>query len=543
MSFVPFSQMNFPEYIIVGSGCTGAMAAQTLVEAGKEVLLIDGGITDDHYQKLQPGADFLKLRKTDPQQHRYFLGDKFESLPDDELGTGAQLTPARQFLIRDVNKFLPAESENFSPMESLALGGLGGGWGLGCCVFSENEMKLAGLSPEKMNPAYQVIADRIGINSEQDDARKFTAAHLERMQPPPPPDLTAKKLLSKYSGKKSPLNEKGFFLGRPALALLTEEKNGRKPAALHDMDFYDDKERAAYRPAYTIEELKKKNNFGYAGGWLVTSFSEEGETVSVHAMQLGSKARKTFSCKKLILSPGVLGTARIVLRSLKGGEEKKLPLLCNPYTYIPCVVPARLGKSTNERASGFAQLSLFHDADGKETDIAMASLYSYRSLLLFRLLRETPLNFRDGRIFMQHLLPALLIAGIHHPEKYKAGNYLQLIKDPDTITGDHLHVQYEKAGARDDIRSREKKYTAALRKLGAYAIKKVRPENGASIHYAGVLPFSIAEKDFTLSPGGKLHGAKNVFVADGSGFTFLPAKGLTLSLMANAHLVAVNAMQ
>jgi hypothetical protein len=531
------------EYIIVGSGCTGAMAAQTLVEAGKNVLMIDGGITDDHYNKLQPAADFVQLRKTDKEQHRYFLGDKFESLPDDELGTGAQLTPARQFLIDHVDKLLPTEAENFSAMESLALGGLGGGWGLGCCVFSANEMKLAGLSPEKMNPAYQVIADRIGINSENDDARKFTAAHLERMQTPPPPDLTAQQLLNNYHSKKNSLNKNGFFLGRPALALLTAEKNGRKPAALHDMDFYDDKERAAYRPAYTIEELKKKNNFTYEGGWLVVSFSEGNDAVQVHAIHIDSRAKKTFSCKKLILSPGVLGTARIALRSLKNGAEQKLPLLCNPYTYIPCIVPSRLGKKTNEKTSGFAQLSLFHDADGKETDIAMASLYSYRSLLLFRLLRETPLNFRDGRIFMRHLLPALLIAGIHHPEKSREGNYVQLQKDNDSVTGDHLFLQYENKNDRADVRSREKKYTAALRKLGAYALKKVRPENGASIHYAGVLPFSEAEKEFTLSPEGKLHGTKNIFVADGSGFTFLPAKGLTLSLMANAHCVAENAMK
>jgi hypothetical protein len=40
-----------------------------------------------------------------------------------------------------------------------------------------------------------------------------------------------------------------------------------------------------------------------------------------------------------------------------------------------------------------------------------------------------------------------------------------------------------------------------------------------------------------------LGGTKNVFVADGSGFKYLPAKGLTLTLMANAHLVALNSLK
>jgi hypothetical protein len=532
--------MEIIDFIVVGSGCTGAMAAQTLAEAGCEVMIIDGGIRDEQYEKIQPQENFSELRKTDPEQHRYFLGDKFESLPDDELGTGAQLTPARQYLIQHADKFLPLDKENFNPMESLALGGLGGAWGLGCCVFSENELMLAGLPVKKMNSAYQVIADRIGINSENDDARKFTAAHLQQTQPAPPLDPTAETILKKYISKKSKLNQNGFFLGRPALALLTKEKNGRKPTALRDMDFYDDKEKAAYRPAFTIDELRKRSNVHYEGGWMVLSFSEEENIVHVHALHLVTNEKKTFSCKKLILAPGVLGTARIVLRSLKNGAEKKLPVLCNPYTYIPCIVPSRLGKKMPEQNSGFAQLSLFHDTDGKQTDIAMASIYTYRSLMLFRLLRETPLNFKDGRIFMQHLLPALIIAGIHHPEKYAETNYICLKKDASSPTGDRLHVQYEKMNGREEIISREKKYTKALKKIGAFPLKKVRPENGASIHYAGVLPFSESEKEFTISPSGKLHGAKNVFIADGSGFKFLPAKGLTLSLMANAHLVAEN---
>ncbi len=533
--------MHIVDFIVVGTGCTGAMAAQTLAEAGEQVLIIDGGIQDEHYNKLQPQENFSHLRKTDASQHRYLLGDKFESLPDDELGTGAQLTPARQFLIRNTETFLPLEGENFSPMESLALGGLGGGWGLGCCVFSENEITLAGLPVDAMNSAYQVIADRIGINSADDDAKKFTSAHIQHTQPAPPLDPTAEALLKKYNSRKNTLNEKGFFLGRPALALLTEEKNNRKPTALRDMDFYDDKEQAAYRPSITIAELRKKPNVSYEGGWMVISFSEENNLVHVHALHLETKEKKTFYCKKLILAPGVLGTARIVLRSAANGAEKKLPLLCNPYTYIPCIVPSRLGKKMPENNSGFAQLSIFHDVDGKQTDIAMASIYTYRSLMLFRLMRETPLNFKDGRIFMQHILPALIIAGIHHPEKYSANQFLELKKDAASPTGDQLHVNYEKMGLREEISAREKKYVSVLRKLGAYALKKVRPENGASIHYAGVLPFSETEKEFTLSPNGKLHGTKNVFVADGSGFKFLPAKGLTLSLMANAHLVAERA--
>lgn len=527
------------DYIVVGSGCTGAMAAQTLADAGENILLLDGGIHDEHYKGIQPEKNFTELRRQDAEQHRYLLGDRFESLPD-EFGTGAQLTPARHYLIREVEKYLPLVSEQFEPMESLALGGLGGGWGLGCCVFSENELQLAGLPVPEMREAYQVVGDRIGICSAEDDARRFTAAHIRNTQAPPPLDPLASVLAKRYEAKKKSLNQNGFFLGRPALALLTEAKNDRRPLSLRDMDFYDDIEKSAWRAWMTIETIRKKPNVQFEGGWLVTRFSEEENIVRVHALRIGTGEEKIFSCRRLVLAPGVLGTARIVLRSLPGGEQQKLPFLCNPYTYVPCIVPSRLGKAVPEKNFGFAQLSLFHDADGSEKNIAMASIYSYRSLLLFRLIRETPLNFRDGRIFMQHVVPSILIAGIHHPESARNTQQVWIGKNSARPSGDELHVQYSRGEADREVDAREAKYKSTLRRLGAWALKTVRPPIGASIHYAGALPFSDTELPFTLSSQGKLHGTNHVYVADGSGFRFLPAKGLTLSLMANAHLVAKN---
>jgi choline dehydrogenase-like flavoprotein len=69
------------------------------------------------------------------------------------------------------------------------------------------------------------------------------------------------------------------------------------------------------------------------------------------------------------------------------------------------------------------------------------------------------------------------------------------------------------------------------------------PGHGSSIHYAGTLPFSDMEKPYTLSPDGRVWGTNKIFVADGSGFAYLPAKGLTLSLMANAHRVAAGVLK
>lgn len=530
--------MELHDFILVGSGCTGAMAAQTLLEQGAKVLVLDGGMRDTHYDRITPAENFTTLRQNDPEQHRYLLGEHFESLPDGEVKTGEQLAPGRKYLIEGVEKFLAMQSETFFPMESLAYGGLGGGWGLGCCVFSDNELQQAGLPVAQMKTAYQVVADRIGISGTADDAQPYTFAHLQDIQPSVKLHPVTEHLLRRYNNRRDTLKANGFHLGRPALALLTQDKNERKAIAYRDMEFYDDKGCSAWRAWMTMDELKKNPRLQYIGNSLVLKFSEEADVVAVDVLDLQTKEIKTYHTRKLLLSPGPLGTARIVLRSF-GKEKQQLPLLCNPYTYLPCVVPAHVGRAVPPELCGMAQLSLFYDADGTNSNVAMASLYTYRSLLLFRLIREVPLGFNEGRRLMQYLQSGILIAGIHHPEKPGADKLLRLDADANTPTGDRLFAGYKlSADEKQKQLQTEKAYIRALRKTGAYALKKVDPGMGSSIHYAGVLPFSETEKTFALDPSGRLHGTKNVYVSDGSGFTYLPAKGLTLSLMAHAHVVA-----
>ncbi len=535
--------MDVADFLIVGSGCTGAMAAETLASSGSSVVLIDGGIDDKGAGEKIPHVPYHQLRRNDESQHEFLLGKKFESIPSGKTGTGAQLTPARMFLIEKTAEWIPLLSESFKPIESLAVGGLGGGWGLGCCVFSDAELQAAGLNAQRMKNAYQVVADRIGISGNNDDARPFTSAHINGIQPAFEPGHQAKHFLKKYQAKKASLNRNGFYLGRPALALLSQDKGSRKALDRRDMDFYDDHNHSAWRAWMTVQEVVKRPNVKHEKGWLVISFSEQENVAEATALNLETGERKIFKARKLILSGGPLATARIVLRSVPGGNEKQLPLLCNPYNYTPFLIPRLLGNSIPDDHIGFAQLSLFHSANAEHNDIAMASLYSYNALMLFRLLRETPLNFRDGRIAMKYLLPALIIGGIHHPETSGAGQFVALKSDAVSKTGDVLIAEYNRGAGKDlRVTEREAQYRKAMRSLGAYALKQVQPGHGASVHYAGVLPFSENEEAFHLASDGRLHGFNRVFVADGSGFKYLPAKGLTLSLMANAHDVALKAL-
>jgi hypothetical protein len=529
-------------YIIVGSGPSGAMAAQTLVEAGMDVLMLDVGDKDEKYQQLVADTDFITIRQTDNNQHRFFLGDDFEAMPWEDIKVGAQLSPSRKAMIKSINKLTPLVSDTFLPMESLGYGGLGAGWGLGAYVYSSGELIKSGLDPLEMNPAYQTITDRIGISIGDSEIRRYLVGDIKNTQPPLKMDNSVNKMNEAYQKKKHFFEKNHILFGPPSMAILTRDLRDRKAISYHDMEFYNDLGKSAYRSWFTIEAMKSKPNFKYINKQLVVKFLEkEGNTIVV-TKNIETGEESEFYCKKLILTASPLGTARIVIRSLQG-KIKRLPILCNPYTYMPCIHLKMLGKPLDRYKTSMAQAMMIYDVTGKHDDLVSLAIYTYRSLMLFKLIKEAPLNFSDGRKIMQFLQSSFVIAGIFHPDSYTEEKYLELHADPASFTGDHLFAHYKLSGYElKTIKDREAVLRKAFKKLGCFPIKRMDPGYGASIHYAGTLPYDDSGKMGTLAKSGKLNGFGNVYVADGSGFRYLPAKGITLSLMANAHRTAMNSL-
>lgn len=534
------SELSPADYIVVGSGLTGAMAAQTLVEKGAQVLLLDVAYRNEQEHPF-PLKNFIDIRTQNTDQRQLMLGENFEGIPWGQIKTGAQLTPGRKYLIRGLEKFLGLVSESFFPMESLAYGGLGNAWGAGCYIFSDSEFEQMGMKKSLFDKSYQVVGDRIGVSAGIDDALKYTVEGLGNIQPALQPEESIQQVISAYQSKRNAVNSKGFYAGIPAVAILTKDKDNRKAFSYNDMDFWHDQEQSVYRPWMTVDLLKKQSNFQLAEKQLVLKFEELNGLVKVTTLNVATNEQQYYWCRKLVLCSGVLGTARIVLRSQN--SQARLPLLCNPYAYVPMLSWKRLGKTQEAKRNGMGQLVMFYDKKKDNSDVPMAAMFTYRSLLLFRLIKESPLNFADGRALMQYLAPAMVISGIHHPEKYGPDKHLQLVADSTSVTGDKLAVEYRLSSDEERIVSEnESRFFSTFRSLGLLPVSKVYPGHGSSIHYAGCLPVSNEEKPFTTAENGRLHHTKNVYVADGSCFKFLPAKGISFTLMANAERVANEAL-
>ena len=97
-----------------------------------------------------------------------------------------------------------------------------------------------------------------------------------------------------------------------AWAVLTRDLGERRANPYFDLDFYQDHGRSVYRPAITIRQLEKRENFTYTGGVLVHGFTEPASgDVTVFARGLADGAAKEYRARAVLLCAGPVNSARI----------------------------------------------------------------------------------------------------------------------------------------------------------------------------------------------------------------------------------------
>jgi choline dehydrogenase-like flavoprotein len=506
--------------------------------AGRRVLMLDVGARDESYAPIIPDLPFETIRRNDPSQHRYFLGDQFEGVPFGAVRVGAQLTPPRSFVNRDVARLTPVETENFFGMESLAVGGLASAWGAGVCRFTDEELEGLPIRLADLEPHYAAVERRIGVSGADDDLTP-ELGKLEGMMEPLEIDTASQQILQHYREHRERSHRAGLRMGVTRLAACSREFGGRGPHRLDDLDFWADKSRAVYRPRWTLEQLLTYENFTYVPGLLVMRFTESAGKATVFCRRVDDGVDEQFSARAVVLAAGVFGTARIVLRSL-GMYERSVPYVCNPYTYAPCLVPSMVGRTAVDARHSLSQLTATFAPPDQPWPPMHVSIYSYRALLTFKLMKESPLSVAAGKLLMPALIPLISILGLHHADDPAPGKSVALLPAKDGAPERLRIAQPAQETFAQRIDRHEQMLFREMRRLGAFPFKRVRPGPGSSIHYAGTFPMSENPGELRTSRDGLLSGTNNIYLADGSLLERLPAKGLTLTLMANANRVGTN---
>ncbi|MBA3502863.1 MAG: hypothetical protein H0T65_21045 [Deltaproteobacteria bacterium] len=515
------------DVIVVGSGASAVNAAMALVEAGRGVRMLDVGNRDDTHRVPEGSLD--QLRRTDPEQHRYLLGEHFEGIGWGHMGAGAQLTPPRQFVVKDADRLQPISSSSFFPLHSLAEGGLAGAWGAGSPTFVEPDFAGFPIGYRDLAPHYEAVAARIGISGARDDLMPFFG-DLAAMQPAVEIDDNGRTIDARYTKQRARVNQRGLWLGRPRLAMLSQPLGDRQPTRYWDMDFWSDAGKSVYRPRWTVDDLRAQPRFELVRRQLVTSFVERGDFVEVTARDVDTGAVETHRARTLVLGAGTIGSTQIALRSL---GSRRVPIVCNPHTYMALLNLNQLGKAIHPERHSLAQLCLVHAPEGPARPFTVGHLYSYRSLLLFRLMKDAPLPHRDGLEILRHLSPSFVVMILQHADAPTSAKYCEL-------DGERFRIEYAlSAGEQARIDHIEADITKSLYRLRCVKMRTVRPGHAASTHFAGTLPMQDRDAPLTTDRDGQLRGPRRVSVVDGSVFPTLPSKGLTFTMMANANRIGV----
>lgn len=512
------------DVVIVGAGASAAGAALGL--KNQNVLVLDVGKRSLHHDSLC--GNLFDLKKTDPLIAEKILGRKFESLNNISYPylNPKLKAPLNRYITDGAAALSPIKQINCDVSFSMAFGGMANAWGAGVYRFLDFELSQFPIGYNDLEPSYNFLTKHIGINGKSDDLDAYLGCTAD-LQLPAPFSRITKKLYDRYQRNKKRFFEQDAKIGHLRQAILTEDLGKRKKLDFSNLEFYRPMISSIYNPAFSLQDLIDKGEISYRALILVERFEESTQgPVKVIGKDLNTGNREEFLAQKVILAAGPFNTSKIVLQSYNDFETK-LPIQENAISYIPLFDPFSVGDPI-EKHTVPASLGLVYGESTKNP--TWVSIYGLSGPLRSEFIMDFPFSIRSNLLAAKYCPSAMMIAQVFYPGVNSQENWIQL-NDEGSLTirfGDFQRGQVER------------KLLKLFAKLGFYGHHSLCkfPAPGNSFHYACTLPMKARPGPYETNRNGLLFGTKNIYIGDSSNFSYLPAKNLTFSMMANAHRIA-----
>ncbi|MBC7601457.1 MAG: GMC family oxidoreductase [Ramlibacter sp.] len=512
------------DVIIVGSGPAGVSAAFPLVEAGLQVLMVDGGLMPE---VPPPPGQYLDLRRTDEHQVSWMVGDDFHALRNSAAISPKLRAPGHSHVFEGFASANRIDAHDFIGVGSLARGGLSNAWGCGVARLSAQEMADFPFDASLMDASYEAVSRRIGLSgAAHDDLTDYFGVDAWCDEPITIDDLQS-RLLDRYVRRRESIAPTGVRLGRSRIAVLSRDRGTRRACDLSGTCLWGCHRGALYSSLHELDALQRHDNFHLRSGFVVEHVIRDGDCVTIQGGDASGPAQ--YRARRVLLGAGILASTRLALEAIDHHEP--VAMQSSPTAAFLLWLPAALGRA-HVPAFGLGQLSF---TLALERDVTgFGSLFSTTGIPLAEFSRHMPLARRFGIDVLSNLLSSCVIGNVFLPGYLT--NAQVTLDASGALKIEGRHADEVKALMRDA----HGRAGRAFRKLGAHILPGSFTVGapGSDIHYAATLPMRADPRAGETDAFGEVAGAPGLHAIDSASLPSVTEKSHTLTLMANADRIA-----
>ena len=434
---------------------------------------------------------------------------------------------------RDTKEWIPVVGAPTA--RSLAKGGLSNIWGATSYPLSESDYSDWPIQISDMKPHYEAVAKMISLQQSKDYlAQSYPIYGSENCLNNQ--TEVSKCLLKHWTKHKDKLLSEDIIFGRSRIAVrMIDDENGlgcvRCGMCLtgcpHD---------SIYRANWTLNELMNCKGFRYVKPLWVQKFDEKDNIVRIYVKDPNSGEEKRMDYDALFLASGTLSTLRIVAESQKL-YDTPVTIFDNDHYLIPFYKRFQSYNKNEDPEFTLNELVLRIKTLGNPVHIQFYPM-SQQIYSRFNDLLKIKSKFAKGltnKIITKFVLAFLYLPGCASA-KMKAS--VKKTTPLSVISIKQKRNPNSKIILRNSIRNLFNNRRALGLNPLFIAIPS-SPEGPSGAHLSSSLPMRTNPSQLETNKFGLIHGTRKIYAVDGSSIPTLPAQNSTLTIMANAHRIAI----